>query len=70
MAHSPSEIIDAYGGASAFADALAEPVTNVRLWKHRNRIPRRAWPEISVTFPELTTEKLLEIERRADGAAA
>jgi hypothetical protein len=49
-----SEIIDDIGAAEF-----------VRVWKHRKRFPRRVWPEISAAFPELTTEKLLELERAA-----
>lgn len=35
-------------------------------WKHRNVIPRTAWPEILTAFPrKVTLARLLETERAA-----
>lgn len=58
---SPADIID-LKGAAAIAEATKQRLGTVRVWKTRNRIPRSRWPEISAAFPDLTTEKLLEIE--------
>lgn len=60
----PAKIIDEKGAAH-IAERLNKPVGTVRVWKTRNCIPRSAWPEISAAFPDLTTERLLELERAA-----
>ncbi|MGE5500600.1 MAG: hypothetical protein ACM3W4_01595 [Ignavibacteriales bacterium] len=61
---SPAQIIDAKG-AAAFAEGVQKPLGTVRVWKTRNSFPRHAWPEITAAFPDLTIEKLLELERAA-----
>ena len=63
---SAAQLIERLGGSDAFARAIgAHPVT-VRSWKHRNSIPRAAWPELQVAFPETATlEALLETEHAA-----
>lgn len=65
MTASPAEIIDAKGGAAAFAAAVGVTPSHARVWKHRNQFPRRHWPEIGAAFPDLDTETLLEAERMA-----
>lgn len=57
-----SDIIQAKGGPAAFATSIDKPPLVVRMWKHRNRLPRNAWPEIIAAHPDLTLEVLLETE--------
>jgi hypothetical protein len=59
---SAAEIIDAYGGSTVFAKAVGWSAGAVRLWKHRNLIPRDAWPEVIKAFPDITLDLLMEIE--------
>ena len=72
MKSGAAEIIDENGGAAAFALRVGRSAGAVRLWKHRNLIPRDAWPEIIQAFPEVTMERLLgsEVEAPADAEAA
>ena len=58
----PADTIDAKGGPAAFAEALGIEPDRVRMMKHRNKLPRSIWPEITEAFPDLTTKKLKEIE--------
>lgn len=70
----PITFIDAKGGPAQIARDLAE-VTGaeerrytagaIALWRHRNKIPRNAWPEIVVAYPEVTISYLREIEANA-----
>lgn len=61
MLMSPTELI-AEKGETAIADATGAPVGTVRVWKSRNRIPRAVWPELMIAFPDLSAERLKEIE--------
>lgn len=67
-----ADIITAKGGPAAFAEAIGATPGAVRLMKHRNKLPRSVWPEISKAFPDLTLDRLLEVERARlpDEAAA
>jgi hypothetical protein len=58
-----SLVITNAGGPKAFAEAIGKNQITVRVWKCRGFFPRMAWPDIQAAFPELTTEKLLEIEK-------
>lgn len=60
----PAKAIEAVG-VKTLADALRLSRTTVAVWKTRNTIPRKHWPEITEAFPALTTERLLEIEKAA-----
>lgn len=73
-APTPSELIDAKGGPAAFARAIGADAGAVRMMKHRNRLPRTAWPEIQQAF-DLRLDEMLAIEARStapsqSGAAA
>lgn len=65
MPQTPAQIIDAKGGASAFAEAVGVKPSHARVWKHRNQFPRSFWPEIGKAFPDLGTEALLAAEAAA-----
>lgn len=65
MAKTPAELIEAKGDSAAFAAAVGWKPGAVRLWKHRNRIPRQAWPEITKAFPDVSLDDLLRIEGEA-----
>jgi hypothetical protein len=62
MSKSAAEIIEAKGGAAAFAAKVNRRPGAVRAWKHRNYFPREAWPEIIQAFPDVPLERLIEIE--------
>lgn len=65
MTKSPADIIHAKGGPAAFAAAVGKEPGAVRLWKHRNRFPRNAWPEIISAYPDLTLDVLRKVEKAA-----
>lgn len=46
----------------AVARATGHKPGAVALWRHRNRLPRKAWPEIIEAFPGMTVKRLKEIE--------
>ncbi len=58
----PADFIEAKGNATAFAQAIGAEASKVRMWKHRNRIPRDAWPEILTAFPDVSIETLKKLE--------
>jgi hypothetical protein len=57
-----STLIDLHGGPSVFAAKVGHRPGAVRVWKHRNRFPREAWPEILQAVPEITLDFLMQIE--------
>ncbi len=44
---------------------LGEKVGTIRVWRHRNVIPRNVWPEIMVKFPEVGLSDLMDWEEAA-----
>lgn len=67
MSYSPAQIIDEKGGPAAFATKVGKRPGAVRAWKHRNCLPRDAWPEIMQAFSDLTLEALIAAEALAQG---
>lgn len=65
MVRTPAQIIDAKGGATAFAPSVGVTAATARVWKHRDAFPRRFWPEITAAHPDLDTKALLAAERAA-----
>lgn len=67
-----AEIIEAHGGSIGFARKIGKTAGAVRVWKHRNRIPRTAWPDIIAAFPEISLEILMITERArpSEGSAS
>jgi hypothetical protein len=65
MAESAATIIDEMGGPTAVARAIHKRSGAVRAWKHRNAIPRGAWPELLEAFPDLTMDRLRATEAQA-----
>lgn len=63
MSETPAELIDTKG-AQHIADALGVPLGTVRMWKHRNSIPRSAWPEMIAAFDDLSLGALKALESR------
>lgn len=61
MVKSAAQFIEAKG-VTAVATATGRTVGAVRVWKHRDRIPREAWLEINKAFPEMTLDVLKRIE--------
>ena len=60
---SAADIIARKGGPQAFAKKVRHSEGAVRVWKHRNKFPRTAWPDLQRAFPDLTLQRLLRIER-------
>lgn len=65
-----AQIIDDKGGPAAFAEKLNKTPGAVRVWKHRNQIPREAWPDILTVFPDVSLETLIATEPAPSGASA
>lgn len=70
MVQSAIDFIDSRGGPTKVAGATGKKPGAVALWRHRNRLPRSAWPDIIDAFPEVTLDQLREIERVSEGAGA
>ena len=68
MFESAAQIIDDKGGPTAVAAKVGRTPGAVRVWKHRDAFPREAWPEILGAFPDITLDRLRELEkaRRTD----
>lgn len=64
MIKDASSFIDAKGGNAAVAHATGYQPGAVGLWRHRNRLPRSAWPEILKAYPDVSLDDLLDIEAR------
>lgn len=62
MPKTPADIILEKGGSTVVAAKVGRRPGAVRAWKHRNQFPREAWPEIIQAFPDMTLERLIEIE--------
>lgn len=60
--HPVERFIDDRGGPGAVARATGYKPGAVSLWRHRQRLPRSAWPEIVDAFKDVTVEQLREIE--------
>lgn len=56
------QFIDARGGPAVIARATGYRPGAVALWRHRNKLPRTAWPEIMEAFPDVTLDHLKAIE--------
>ena len=57
-----AEFIDKKGGPAAVARATGYKPGAVALWRHRNKLPRTAWPEIIDAYPDITLSELKAIE--------
>lgn len=67
MIKSAKQIIDDKGGPSVFAEAVGYKAGAVRLWKHRDYFPRKAWPDINSAFPDLALDVLRAVEAEREG---
>jgi hypothetical protein len=62
MQETAAELIERKGGAASFARAIGHEASAVRMMKHRNKLPRAAWPEILEAFPDVSIADLKAIE--------
>lgn len=62
MVRNAIQFIDDQGGPAVIARATGYGAGAVALWRHRNKLPRTAWPELLKAFPEVDLEELLAIE--------
>lgn len=62
MDRTPAKFIEDMGDATAMAKAIGTDAARVRMWKHRNRIPRHVWPELQEAYPDVTVDVLKAIE--------
>lgn len=65
----PIELIDAKGGPAKIARDTGHKAGAIALWRHRNKIPRNAWPEIMEAYPDVTLAVLKAMEASSGGAA-
>ncbi|WP_366108359.1 carph-isopro domain-containing protein [uncultured Brevundimonas sp.] len=63
MTQEVSRFIDECGGNAAVAQATGYSAGAVALWRHRNRLPRSAWPEIMLAYPKVRLSDLMAIEK-------
>lgn len=63
MLKSPTQFIEA-AGVENVAAATGRTEAAVRVWKTRNVLPREAWLELSVAYPELTLDVLRKMEKK------
>lgn len=52
-------------GEQVVGEAARVPVTTVRVWKTRKKLPRSRWLELSEAFPELDLETLRQMHGEA-----
>jgi hypothetical protein len=70
MFATPADLIDAKGGNAIVARDIDYSEGAVAVWKHRGRIPRVAWPDLQLRYPDVTLEVLLAIERGGHGGGS
>jgi hypothetical protein len=58
----PADFITERGGPHQLARDLGTDPRTVRMWKVRNRIPRKAWPEVIEKIPGVTLDELRAVE--------
>lgn len=58
-------LVSDLGGAQTVADQLRTSPEAVRMWVWRNAIPRRVWPELIESFPNVTIDRLKAVEAQA-----
>ena len=61
MATTAAELIEEKGDA-LIAERTGAAIGTVRVWKSRNRIPRSMWAELLTAFPDLTLDRLKELD--------
>jgi hypothetical protein len=73
------ELIDHLGGPAKIAAAIEASSGGsgntpnagaIALWRHRNKVPRTAWPELIEAFAEVTLDVLKATEVAAPSKAA
>ncbi len=70
MVRSPADFIRTdLGGAQAVAEKLGMKPSSVRMWVHRNRLPRSVWPEILDAYKHLRIKDLKAVESAGKDAA-
>lgn len=69
MFTSANDFIEQKGGNSAVAAATGYGKGAVGLWRHRNKLPRTAWPEILKAYPDVSLDDLLKLEAANDDTA-
>lgn len=62
------QFIEARGGTTTVANSTGYKPGAVALWKHRNKLPRTAWPEIVRAYPDVSIEDLLKVEAASERA--
>lgn len=74
----PVEFIDARGGPAAMQRAINEKAPadkqvksgSISLWRHRNKIPRTAWPEILDAYPDVSLDDLRAVEAAGEAVTS
>ena len=60
---SAADILDQLGKPAEVAARIGVDAVVVRMWKHRNKVPRTVWPELLQAYPTLTMGALLKSEQ-------
>lgn len=55
-------LIDELGGPAAVSSKTGHKAGTVRKWKCVNVLPRSAWPDLQKAFPQISLDRLLEVE--------
>lgn len=64
MVRTPADFIRTdLGGAQVVAKKLGRKPSAVRMWVHRNVLPRSAWPELLEAYGHLKMKDLKAVEQ-------
>ena len=55
-------------GAQTISSRLGRDVSQIYVWKTRNKIPRERWPELLVAFEDLTVDDLFAMAHASKSA--
>lgn len=55
-------LIEELGGAKAVSTKTGHKAGTVRKWKCVNALPRSAWPDLQKAFPQISLDRLLDVE--------
>jgi hypothetical protein len=70
MVHSPADFIRIdLGGAQKVAERTGHKPSAVRMWVHRNKVPRTVWPDLLAAYDNLTLNDLRAVESAGKQAA-
>jgi hypothetical protein len=60
-----AQLVGELGGPDALAGKLNVKPATVKMWAFRGAVPRRVWPELLDAYPDMTLDRLKDVEGRA-----